>query len=510
MQKDNPVSLEDIEGTLAESRPFGDCDYIHRCTWRHLERRIEMLKEQVPSAGALLDAVRGASLERRYRVLGDAAVRGAVHGALAHYKLDIEHPRADDLDAVFRDALPFLAVQRGDTPFGAADRGARRLGEAHHHGWIHGGKLEDTSMTRSFTALWESARTDVVPKEPTEREQLALRDGVRLLEALLPRLARSALAHTHWVVVADALQSSVPWSAGFSSMTAPGIFGVICLSPRTLKTAWSVAEYLLHESLHLKFMDIEQTHSMLRPGYRVDSSPIIRPAWHRIEPDGLHDWRVHRCLTVMHVYTALALFFRAVEQRAAELEGAFGPLGGLDPVLEARRSFDRARFLGRELERHEGELGAAGKRFVAWLRQTLDAFDPCPAPEDSDAHLLLDLYDREAASLRNELAARGAPPPSVARLVDAITVRDVAKAREVLAALGEEPPVRPRVPEENLPPAARLWATRAWVTAQLRPAFTGAGAPARAGWGKAAALVRELLDGSGGDVRALFAEFAAR
>jgi hypothetical protein len=257
-------------------------------------------------------------------------------------------------------------------------------------------------------------------------------------------------------------------------------------------------------------MDIEQTHSMLRPGYRVDSSPIIRPAWHRIEPDGLHDWRVHRCLTVMHVYTALALFFRAVEQRAAELEGAFGPLGGLDPVLEARRSFDRARFLGRELERHEGELGAAGKRFVAWLRQTLDAFDPCPAPEDSDAHLLLDLYDREAASLRNELAARGAPPPSVARLVDAITVRDVAKAREVLAALGEEPPVRPRVPEENLPPAARLWATRAWVTAQLRPAFTGAGAPARAGWGKAAALVRELLDGSGGDVRALFAALAAR
>ncbi|HTN83468.1 MAG TPA: hypothetical protein VL242_07275 [Sorangium sp.] len=48
------------------------------------------------------------------------------------------------------------------------------------------------------------------------------------------------------------------------------------------------------------------------------------------------------------------------------------------------------------------------------------------------------------------------------------------------------------------------------MTAQRRPAFTGPGAPARAGWGKAAALVRELLDGSGDDVRALFVELAAR
>ncbi|HTN83469.1 MAG TPA: hypothetical protein VL242_07280 [Sorangium sp.] len=149
-----------------------------------------------------------------------------------------------------------------------------------------------------------------------------------------------------------------------------------------------------------------------------------------------------------------------MERRAAELEGAFGPLGGLDPALEARRSFDRARLLGRELERHGGELGAAGKRFVAWLRETLDAFDPCPPPEDSDAHLLLDLYEREAASLRDELAARGAPSPSVARLVDAIAARELAKAREVLAALGEEPPVQPRVPEEN-PLPARLCGRRA-------------------------------------------------
>ncbi|WP_438026094.1 hypothetical protein [Sorangium sp. So ce233] len=510
MQKNDLRSLEDIEGALAESRPFGDCDYIHRCTWRHLEHRIELLRQHVPSAGALLAAIRGATLERRYRVLGDAAVRGAVHGALGHYKLDIEHTRADELDAVFRDTLPFLAARRSDTPLGSGDRGATRLGDAHHHGWIHSGRLEDTSISRSLAALWESARVGLVLDEPTERERLALRDGARLLEALVPRLARSALAHTQWVMMADTPGAPAPGSSDFSSMTVPGIFGVIMLSRRTLKTAWSAAEYLLHESMHLKFMDLEQTHSMLREGYRGPSAPIIRPAWHRVDPDGAYDWPVHRCLTVMHVYTSLALFFRAVEQRAAELEGAFGPLGGLDPALEARRSFDRARFLGRELERHEGELGAAGKRFVAWLRQTLDGFDPCPAAEGSDAHLLLDLYDREAASLRDELAAGGAPPPSVARAVDAITAREVTKAREVLAALGEEPPVPPRVPEENPLPAARLLSTRAWVTAQLRPAITGPGAPARAGWGKAAALVRELLDGSGDDVRALFAELAAR
>ncbi|KYF54470.1 hypothetical protein BE08_35920 [Sorangium cellulosum] len=414
MQKNDLKPLEDIEGALAESRPFGDCDYIHRCTWRYLERRMEMLKEHVPSAGALLDAIRGASLERRYRVLGDAAVRGAVHDALGQYKLGIGYPRVDELDAVFRDALPFLAVQQGDTPLGAGDRGARRLGEAHHHGWIHSGRLVDTSISRSFAALWESAIPGLVLKEPTERERLALRDGVRLLDALLPRLARSALAHTHWVVVADTPAPAPPGLADFASMTAAAIFGVIVLSPHVIRTVWSAAEHLLHESMHLKFMDLEQTHSMLREGYRAASSPSIRPAWHRVEPDGSYDWPVNRCLTVMHVYTTLALFFRAVEQRAAELEPAFGPVGDLDPVLEARRAFDRARFLGRELERHERELGAAGKRFVAWLRQTLDAFDPCPAPEGSDAHLLLDLHDREAASPRDELAAGGdRRPPSL-------------------------------------------------------------------------------------------------
>ena len=374
MQKNETQALQHVEDVLADARPFGDCDYIHRCVWRYYERRLEMLQEHASWSGALSAALCGAGPERRYRVIGDAAVRHAIDTALGHYKLHISHSHPEELERVISGALPFVAENRSDAPLASCDPGATRLGRAPYHGWIHSGAFADNAASRSFMALWERRHRGLEPRKPTEREHFALQDGARLLDALLPRLARSALAHTHLIVVADYPGAHMSLSGSFNSMTTPNVFGVVILSPRVLKTAWSAAEHLLHESLHLKFMDIEQTHSMLRPGYRSTSSPIIQPAWHRVDPDGSSGWPVHRCLTVMHVYTALALFFfRAVEQRAVDLESTFGPLGALDPALEARRSFDRARFLGRELIRQEAELGAAGKRFIAWLMQTLDA-----------------------------------------------------------------------------------------------------------------------------------------
>ncbi|WP_437733587.1 aKG-HExxH-type peptide beta-hydroxylase [Sorangium sp. So ce1335] len=510
MQSDEPQVLKAVEDALANSRPFGDCDHIHACTWRHEERRLEMLEGHVPPSRALLAALRGAgAARRRRRVLGDPVVRAAIHDALGHHRLRVSHPRPEEMEQVLREAAAHAAAHdadaRRDAPLAAGSARAVRLGEAPHHGFVWCGGDDDRPFSRRFAALFRQRLPWLRPAAPDAHERDTLAQGARLLDALLPELARSALAHTQLVVVAGPDGHAPAQARGFRSATVAGLFGTIVLGPVTLKTPWSAAEHLLHESMHLKFIDLELTHSLLRKGYRIDGSPVVSPPWHRRDPSGLRDWTVNRMLTVLHVYVALALFFRAVERRAPALEAEFGPLGDLDPALQARRSFDRAHFLAHALRRHEGELGAAGRKFCAWLDGLLAALDPSPPPAGSEVHLLLDLYAREAAALRDRLA-RGAAPPPAARLVDEIATTELRAARDVLAALEDAPPLRDE-PAPPATPAERLWDVRARISASLRLVPTEAYCRRRADSTKTPAeLVRDMLEGSSDAVSALFRE----
>ncbi|WP_433931681.1 hypothetical protein AB3662_45320 [Sorangium cellulosum] len=505
MQKEQPQVLDIVEGALANSRPFGDCDYIHQCTWRHEERRLELLEGRFPSSRALLSALRGAGPARRYRVLGDPVVRAAIHDAIGHHRLHVSHPRPEELEQILRDAAVLAAGERRDAPLAADAARDIRLGDAPHHGFVWRGGDDDRPFSRRFAALFREKLPWLRPAAPDARDRRTLLQGARLLDALLPELARSALAHAQLVVVAGPDVDAPAQARGFRSATVAGLCGTVVLGPVTLKTPWSAAEHLLHESMHLKFIDLELTHSVLRKGYRMERSPVVSPPWHRRDPSGLRDWTVNRMLTVLHVYVALALFFRAVERRAGELEAEFGPLGDLDPGREARRSFDRAHFLVHALRRHEGELGAAGRRFCAWLDCMLAAFDPSPPPAGSEVHLLLDLYAREAAALRDRLA-RSAGPPAAARLVEEIATTELATARDVLAAIEGAPPLRDEpAPAATL--AERLWEVRARISASLRRVPREAYARRPAGSGKTPAeLVREMLDGSSDAVSALLRE----
>jgi hypothetical protein len=202
----------------------------------------------------------------------------------------------------------------------------------------------------------------------------------------------------------------------------------------------------------------------------------------------------------MHVYVTLALFFSLVERRGRELEDAFGPLADLDPALEARRSFDRARFLGRELRRHEAELGQAGRRFVTWLSDTLDGFDPSPRPQDADVHLLLDLYERETAELEGALAELPSDAP-VAGLVQDIIARESTVAAEALSLLdAPSAAVSTPSPSDQLTIATRFAMARTSILESLRrvPLDT----EAHSAWWSAepGILVRELVDGSTEDL----------
>lgn len=499
--------LDRIEKVLAQSVPFGDGNYIHQCTWQRYERRLEMLVEHMSSSEPLLAAIRGSSPERRYRVIGDPLLRSTINEALGHYKLGIVHPQPADLETVLLEAVTFLAEGRSGTPLSASFRNNRRLGDAPYHGWVYTQDSTDSVFSRGFTSLW-SKITPLRVKEATEQEHRTLVNGARLLDTLLPALSRSALSHTQMVAVVEPPPSRLPPpSKGFTSVTFPELFGTIVLAPTVMESTWSAAEFLLHESMHLKFTDLEHTHSLLRTGYRTATSPIVNPPWHRPEPNGTRNWPVNRCLTVMHVYTTLALFFRAIEQRTAELEDAFGPLDDLDPALEARRSFDRAHYLGRELRRHEAELGLAGVQFVKWLTETLNAFDPCPPAEDSEVHLLLDMYERETDELQAQLAAR-VPQPAVIRLVEEITTKELSKAHDVLSLLGK-PSEAQSVFSDQLPVAAKFREARAWVKESLGGVPLATYSRTHQGEKTPAKLLQELIDGSGDDVRALYTELSS-
>lgn len=494
------TDLADVGNTLAESRPFGDCDYLHRCTWRRYEHRLEMLVGLVPSAEPLLVAVRSANAERRYRVIGDAVFRDAINCALGHHKLNIPHPSPEYFDVVMAEALRFLDEEAADTPLVRSFRSVTRLGNATYHGWFCSLDRDDSVFSEAFASLWDRV-THLRIKEPSYEEKQTLENAACLLEDLLPTLTRSALAHTQLVIIVE------PPTESFTSVTFPDLPGALVLAPPALRTTWSAAEYLLHEAMHVKFIDLEHTHSLVRPGYRTSTSPRIHPAWHREKPDGSRSWPVKRCLTVMHVYVTLALFFSLVERHGRELEGAVGPLNDLDPALEARRSFDRARFLGRELRRHRAELGEAGTRFVAWLTETLDRFDPAPRPEDSDVHLLLDLYERETAELETALAELP-PDAPIAGVVDDIITREAGLAAEALALLDSHSAAVTAPPGE-LPLAARFARARTSILESLR------GVPldsrAQSAWwsGDPGVLVRDLVEGSTDDLAKLRADLAA-
>src|ERR1041385_6731304 len=181
-----------------------------------------------------------------------------------------------------------------------------------------------------------------------------LSSATRLLTQLLPKLTRSVLNHVHLLVVLQAADRK-RWEDArcflpFYSFSTSMIPGTVFLSKGILKNPWQAAESLLHEALHQKNNDLEQTHSMLRPDYTSEYSPRIPAPWNRSHSDESNYWPVCRAVAAFHVYVHLALFFKAVEHRAGELEKRYGPLGQLDPVFAGRRALDRAHYLGNKIK----------------------------------------------------------------------------------------------------------------------------------------------------------------
>jgi HEXXH motif-containing protein len=165
------------------------------------------------------------------------------------------------------------------------------------------------------------------------------------------------LSHLRTVVVGDFEGGGPPINA----LTAPGLSGVVFLSPYALSDRPAVAETLVHEAIHLKFLDIEYVHALFPVGFRPYSSPRITPAWH-LDDERYGGWPLDRLLTSMQVYLSLAVFFGLAAERSGD---DFHPPD--DCVTRADRCTTRAAWLFETAQQYLDHLSPSGREFVAWL-----------------------------------------------------------------------------------------------------------------------------------------------
>lgn len=391
--KQDEVLLE-VENALAIGQPFGDWRYIEGRLWMHYESRLKILGEYFPTAHILGTALQNKSTMARRKVLGDPIVRSAIDNALCHFKMGQGHVHLGELQEILSLANECVSNGSNIAPFDVGGQPVFRIGAEDYHGWVWHNERIDDACGRHFRRLFELhlGGAGLSLRTPNNKTHQTIIKGARLLSQLLPDLARSALSHVRLVAVID-------HPPGFTSVTNPNLMGCVFFAPGVLNTPWQAAEYLLHEAMHLKFIDLEHTHSMLRHGYKNAESIKVRPLWNRPDPFSPQGWPANRVLTVLHVYTCLALFFISVERRAKDLLPVYGFLGELQPAVSSRRAFDRAQYLANKAREADYDLGDAGRSFVQWLKTILQVFDPSPPLEKAYVHLLLDRYEREANEL---------------------------------------------------------------------------------------------------------------
>ena len=426
---DTTAATRAVEADLAGSEPFGSAAYLISRLTAHYRHRVALLAEHHVAGSSLIAGLDRASDAGRRTVLGDPAVRVVVDRAVAHLRLGGE-PLADgDVRVVLSRASRELA--RGPS---AADPPGRRAP------WGRAGPLiwsEEPDPARDpsddvFRKLFAELHHGLVLRTPDQDTVRMLISGMSLLQDLCPALASSMMTHARLIAIVS------PAGPGrITSLSNPRLPGVIMYSPHILSTPWKAAEYLLHEAAHTKFIDIEHTHSLLAPDYDDAQAPRIRPHWNRVTPGSRQDWPVNRVLTVLHVYTSLAVFFLTAAERAGELEQEYGEIG-YDPAAYARRALDRAQYLADALEQHRAWLGIAGELFLRWLGALLQFLDAQPPPPGSYLHLLLDLYDRQVDDLRAMALDRrlaGTVRPETVTVLRETARREIKAVRGAFAAI---------------------------------------------------------------------------
>jgi predicted O-methyltransferase YrrM len=431
MSKDMPSAefLGAIEDALVRHRAFGDSAYIVGQLEVAFKRRLDRVAFHMPSARTLLEAFESADDDTRHRIAGNTVIRVAVQHAHTQFETDAPYGLPiPDCDKVFETTAHHLRLGKTGTPLENGAMQLHRLGPEPYHGWIWADDYPDDVFGRSFRHILDFEYGDPLCTI-TEEERARLGRGERLLNALLPSLARSALGHAHLV----GIFSDIGFWKGRLSSSQIRMGGTIFLNRQMLRSPWCVAEHLLHESLHQKLYDFRHGHSLLDPDFADPEPPRVCSLWNAQELNKANHWDTHRAFAAFHVYVQLSLLATVAEQRAPELEAAYGPNRGM---IESRKAMERARYLGEKLgELCADELGVAGKRLLDWLMTVLNHLDPAPPPRGAYIHLLLDLYEREANKIETVFRGGEAAHSSLARQLRPVAKAEVDGTRRVLTAI---------------------------------------------------------------------------
>ncbi len=419
-----------IEAQFASGEPFGSAPPMLERVHRRYRGRLVALEPHLDAAGALQ-----AGAGDRPEFLRDPVLRQAIDSAYIHFQGRGVCAPIDPATA--RQVLTAAARElEVDNSVSALLSRAACAQASHGELQLRLWRRQHTQdvVTETFDRL-VALQTDGLARltEPGDVHLQSLTGGLALLDEVVPSLARSALDHVHIAAVVDHVHGgSDKERLQYRSFSGASIPGAIFLFPEALKTPWSAAEHVLHESLHQKLADMLHCYSIFSSGSGLTGPPFIRAVWNRSSAENPNRWPVLRSLYALHVHVGLALMFSIAASRLESLVSRYGPAPAFPPGQAARRSLDRARYLAQEvLVEGKETLGAGGLSLVQWLMGLLEQLDTDPPAALARSHLYLDLYERESKEMHALLtrAARsdaGADLPRLRQVVERVLTRDLA------------------------------------------------------------------------------------
>ena len=352
-----------IERALATQRPFGHAQHINTLVERLYMKRLEYSKTKIPLASELLTVLETVPDQYRYRILRDSIFRVGIDQAFL-YSNDLKtHDGREWIENLFQQAL--VLVNDKTTLI------------EHIHQKLSKPALEplvpliwDGSINNVYSNCIERVVHKCVPESnidsPTQQHISTLSEAITLLQNILPQLTTSILSHVVTIVLVSDQNQPGSGHSYFHSGTSSHIPGVMIVSTKKFDTVWGLAETLLHEALHLKFIDVEFTHTMDPIKAEDRESWKIQPPWHQFTSDN-EGWPPVRTMTAAHVYLGLALLFECTRQKSNL------PATTTAPTKESLQDasficIERATWLLDSVDEYSEKLGLAGQRFVCWLK----------------------------------------------------------------------------------------------------------------------------------------------
>lgn len=366
-----------VERELANQSPFGNAQHINDLNDRRCLHRLSLIKDSHPAASEVIEGLSSLTADRQHHFLRDPALRIGVDQALLHTKAHQARHTLDWTKQLLSRAASLLKNRSKLALLEAEQPMSARLGQQLFSSFAWQNPNSDLS-SQCIEALIHELVPEAHIDFPSEEHIRTLQEAVTLLDRILPWLTPSVLNHVVTVVIVSERGTPGAGHRGFQSGTVGCLPGVMVLSASELATPWRAAESLLHESLHLKFIDLEFTHSMdLKVNDEVEPW-TIRPPWSKLGV-GHEGWPPIRAMTAAHVYMGLALLFKSGQLLATHSDTAVDyPPTELQEAT--RKVTSRAQYLLGALDERLQSLGLAGQYFVSWLNGLL-------AKPDASSHL---------------------------------------------------------------------------------------------------------------------------